>query len=236
MHQLKAAAVILIMLRTCAAAGDDGALRRCSKMECGQHAFSDTWLYCPRCGTALPEPAPSAAKRITVIGHVYKNPDFGFQFERPSEDWRFITKRKDLDKYNELAEVMIVGNDMYAMLIVEQLSEMTLDEYAALVAPTLENAVKVSEIEGMIDNQPAIEMEWSGTVNDVNVVYYQTIVQRGNRYYQVLCWCLKGNDTHDRPAALQSIGKSLRFLPKLGDSTATQSHDGDVPAASQPDD
>ena len=88
----------------------------------------------------------------------------------------------------------------------------SLEDYADLVSPDLSNRVKVSEKQVKIHGQPALRTEWQGRTEGIDFVFFFTIVQRQQQFFQVVSWTVKGNDDTETRAAVKQIATSLRFF------------------------
>lgn len=106
---------------------------------------------------------------------------------------------KDLPELHDDAELHIGDDSDEVYLIVltesrEDLGEMPLDEYTDLVtasfSETIENAVFSEPRTMTINGMDAIQLDITGTVDDLDVVYTLTGVAGDANYFQLVGWTL----------------------------------------------
>lgn len=114
---------------------------------------------------------------------------------------------KTIPELNE--EAVIEGGsrtaDRYAIVIVADKKdfEMTLDEYAKVIAAQLKEAtddpdpLKPESIAA--GAFPAVRYRISGTVDNVNITYHATCVETPTEICQVMCWSLKSDEKAAEP-------------------------------------
>jgi hypothetical protein len=165
-------------------------LPKCPK--CQQTIYSSWWKYCPNCGARLPEfqiQGRSADEEV-VLGNVYKNTKWLFRIEKPAESWAFKTG-KDATTFNGSAIVVMTDKSAYAMVIPEEMADMTMKQYENLVMPKLENKQLVSHKEITSRGIPGIVDEIEGDFEQGQITWKMAIYKDGDNFYQVHCWTLK---------------------------------------------
>jgi len=194
-------------------------LRECEKEACRKPALSDTWIYCPYCGTKLPPAQPVALERLfreeTVIGDKYINRTWKFQIERPNEKWKFVTG-KAVKEYNDEAEVGIISpkEDVCVMVMEEALPSISLVEYLDRVAPEFEDRVKLYEKMETINGLETISAKLGGKYYGMDVVYIYMIYAREEDKCQIIGYYPKSSDTPEITAHVDVIQRSFRSLDK----------------------
>lgn len=140
-------------------------LPKCPK--CKQTIYSSWWKYYPACGAELLNFKISGDNEDdeVILGNVYKNREWSFQIDKPSEKWKFLTG-EDAKKVNRDAILTIESEGVYAMVITEDMSDITLKDYEKLVIPKLDNVQvasrkvtnkgdyerSITEVEGSYEN------------------------------------------------------------------------------------
>ncbi|MBI1884308.1 MAG: zinc ribbon domain-containing protein [Chlamydiae bacterium] len=189
-------------------------LRRCVNEKCGQYAVSETWAYCPYCGTRLPELEKKEmdfSGESIVLGNVYKNKTYQFQIEKPTEAWSFLTDEA-LNEFNKEATVAMRSENVYSMVIVDKMPNVSLKDYEEIVSPDLEGLEKVYEQETEVSGQKGLKIKWSGKFHKLPLYYYYTLVESGNLKFQIIAWCYSGNDTDQTQAEVLGIENSFKIL------------------------
>lgn len=196
-------------------------LRQCTNAECAKYALSETWTFCPYCGTELPAVKDESGDDETeeeILGNVYRNRALGFQIEKPSQKWTFVTKGSGLRQINPVATVAMQSESgPFALVIVERVPGVDLEKYARLVAPRVQNRTKVSQEEVKLNGRDALRFKYSGdAAQGLTFHHYQTLLESGGRKYQILCGCIAGQDGKEMRAYVQAIEESFRLLDDEG--------------------
>ena len=204
---------VLVVLLWATTTGADDALRQCENDECRRHALSDTWLYCPYCGTELPAAARRTAAKEEVVGNIYKNGEYGFQIELPNERWRFLRGEKLTEELNEDASVGLVSkDDLYSMVIVERMPGVTPEKYLEMVAPSLEQRALVYQKDLELADAEGVRAKWTGSMDEIPFHFYYKVIAFGDLRLQVVSWLVAGNDSRKHQAEIAAIEDSLQLL------------------------
>ena len=215
----KSVTILFLLLLGSGTAFAEDELRQCPNEKCGRYALSDTWNYCPYSGTKLPEVKRAAKAKLPLkeimIGNMYRNGRYGFQIERPSEKWRFLTKGKGLEDLNGDAAVGLESeDDVYSMVIAERMPGVSLEDFAKLVEPELEGRVLVYRDEVTINGVKAIKLKWSVEGEGIPFRFYYTVVAHGDLRFQIVSWCVAGSDTPSTRVQFAAIENSFRLLSR----------------------
>lgn len=209
-----ATAVLCTLFTTLPSFAEEG-LRQCKNNNCRRHALSDSWGFCPYCGTRLPKSVVKKVAADTVVGNMFRSGEYGFQIEVPNEKWSFLVGEKLAEELNEDATVGLESkNDVYSMVIAEKMPSVSLDKYVNLVAPSLDNPRLVGQKKTNVKGGKAIRTKWSGTLNEVPFHFYQLLVAYGDTRLQVVSWLAAGNDSPENQAEIAAIEKSFKILQK----------------------
>ncbi len=115
---------------------------------------------------------------------------------------------------NAAAELQVSNplQEQYLIVLTESKSdftEMDLETYTQIVLEGLAENVSGADITGpqslTLNQQPALQYEVRGTVENLNVVYWLTVVEGTQNYYQVLTWTLASKAEANRPVFQQVI-------------------------------
>jgi rRNA maturation protein Nop10 len=183
---------IFFLTAVCAALESDAAsLRQCPTD--GRYAFSDEWAFCPWCGSKLPaipqRGVPATVEEFLVLGNIYSNRPHRFSIERPDKSWRFITDKEEINALNPDATVALESEgNVYSMVIVEQLPGVSLDKYAQLVSPSLDDLMLLADETGSVAGMPARKRVWQGRHNDLLFRFYYTLIAREETRFQIVSW------------------------------------------------
>jgi hypothetical protein len=193
-----------------------GELRQCANDSCGKYALSESWLFCPFCGTELPEVDKSSDNtpiKESVIGYTYKNGVYNFQIERPNDKWAFLRAGRGLEEISTDGTIGITSSDeVYALIIVERVPDADLSAYAELVAPDLIDRIRTSEEAISIAGAAGLRSKWVGSVSGIEFRFYQTVIKHRGLMYQIVFWCIAGNENKTVEAEIEAIEASFKFL------------------------
>jgi len=155
------------------------------------------------------------------LGNLYLNKKYQFSLERPSADWHFITEQKDLKGLNSDATVALELEDrVYSMVIVEKLPGVSLEKYARLVTPSLEDIVLLSDEKAKISGLPARKRIWQGKHDELLFRFFCTLIARGDMRFQIVSWCV---DSGVNKKVRDQIGFIENSFKILGPKTAPPS-------------
>ena len=162
-------------------------LPKCPK--CKQTIYSSWWKYCSACGTKLTDfkiSGDSEGNEI-ILGNVYKNKEWLFQIDKPSERWKFFTV-EDAKEVNRDSLLTIESESAYAMVIPEGMGDITLKDYEKLVIPKLDDMQVASrKVTNKGDYERSIT-EVEGSYQNAKIRWEMAIYKRGDNFYQVHCW------------------------------------------------
>lgn len=154
----------------------------------------------------------SAALDPTVEGLRYHNPEYGFALTLPNADWQFLIDREMVESYNE--EALVVMNapdlDLYAMVIVEELPDVSLGDYADMIQPSLEDLVLIADKEAVTaEGLPAWRMIWEGTYDDIGMRFHYTLLEKETYRIQIVSWCTRSIWDAGVEEQFEAIGESF---------------------------
>lgn len=121
---------------------------------------------------------------------------------------------KDLPELNDDAELHIgeENDEIYLIVLTESredLGDLPLDEYTDLVtanfSETIEDATFSEPRTMMINGMEAIQLDITGTVDDLDVVYTLTGVAGDANYFQLVGWTLADRVERNREVIEQTI-------------------------------
>ena len=208
--------VIMAVVAGSYSLADGGELRQCANDSCGKYALSESWLFCPFCGAKLPEVEKSSDNtpiKESVIGYTYKNGVYNFQIERPNDKWAFLRAGRGLEEISTDGTIGITSSDeVYALIIVERVPDADLSAYAELVAPDLIDRIRTSEEAISIAGAAGLRSKWVGSVSGIEFRFYQTIIKHRGLMYQIVFWCIAGNENKTVEAEIEAIEASFKFL------------------------
>jgi hypothetical protein len=204
----------LLSLLSGPARAAEGGLRQCTNEGCRRHALSDTWQFCPYCGTKLPAPAlKKPGQEDEIRGNIFASGKYGFQIERPSEEWNFLTGKKLSEELNEDATLgLTLKDEVFSMVIVERMPGVTAEQYLNLVAPALDNRSLVYQKPLEIPGVEGIRAKFAGTNNGIPFHFYYKVLAYGEMRLQVVSWLIAGNDSEQHQTEIAAIEDSVQLL------------------------
>lgn len=154
----------------------------------------------------------SAALEPRVEGLRYHNPEYGFALTLPNADWQFLIDREMVESYNE--EALVVMNapdlDLYSMVIVEELPDVSLGDYADMIQPSLEDLVLIADKEAVTaEGLPAWRMIWEGTYDDIGMRFHYTLLEKETYRIQIVSWCTRSIWDAGVEEQFEAIGESF---------------------------
>ncbi|MDP7036038.1 MAG: transglutaminase-like domain-containing protein [Planctomycetota bacterium] len=191
-------------------------LRRCANRSCRKLAISDSWTQCPDCAKPLPELSQGERwefpEKFVVVGRMYRNRERGFQIEIPGPRWSFITDTKLVQSQrNRVPVILHSRNQRYAMVRIEEPSEKTLEEYAKQIRPKGQNPTRLGQEKITIHDREAIRIRWKSYIKEEPTHFSYALIQDGNRFYQILCWCSEAADPETAQTEFETIQQSFRI-------------------------
>ena len=126
------------------------------------------------------------------------------------------------DRYlHDSAELQSSNRSQESYIIVlseskEDFDQMTLEKHSEITRATLMQSLTGPELGSpvrlTIHNQPALQYEIRGTINNLKVVYVHTTVETAGHFHQILAWTLRSKFEKNRPLLLQ-LTNSFHELP-----------------------
>ena len=121
---------------------------------------------------------------------IHTNHRHGFSISRPSASWTFVSDREELSAINPEATLVLHQNEeVFSMVLVERLPDLTLAEYSGKVSPSLEDASILGEEETMIHGLEARRRQWRGKFDGVRFDFLYTLLANGEDRIQIVSWC-----------------------------------------------
>ncbi len=127
-----------------------------------------------------------------IIGpsDVYSNNRSNFSIARPSNHWTFVTDREEVDMINPDATMAVHRDEeIFSMVIIETLPELSLSEFTGRVSPSLEDAALLGEEETTIHGLAARKRHWRGKFDDIRFDFFYTLIANGDDRIQIVSWC-----------------------------------------------
>ena len=169
--------------------------------------------------TSTPAPTPSLTSSPTEsptktpsgpVSNVFENVEHGFRIERPNESWRIITDKTELKDLNEDAVVAFESEEgIYSMVIIEQLPQVSLDQYVSAVSPDLENVELLTDEKGTLTGLPARKRVWRGSHKGLPFRFFYTLVEKGDDRIQIVSWCAEATLTEILVKQINSLEDSF---------------------------
>lgn len=149
-----------------------------------------------------------------VRGDVFEDWHYAMTLRRPSGDWRFL----DEAQAREMSPDAMMGTinpatQSFAILIVERLADMALDDYEKLVFmdSPLGAAVELDRRSVTIDGCPGLLLKRRAIIEGIDFTYRIQIVQRDDFFYNLSCWTMSGKFAEVDPQ-LSALCSSLKFV------------------------
>lgn len=150
---------------------------------------------------------------FTVQGNTYTDYDENFVLVAPGQNWVIQTIRNGVLDINKEATVIFHLNEIYySMVIAEEYPNVDITKYLELVKPGLEKIKTIYQNPIMTGGVKGVSLKFTGYYSDLNLVYYQTVYQSGDWYYQILSWCQVDGDSSKTKAQFQKIAKSFKLV------------------------
>ncbi|MCA9432651.1 MAG: hypothetical protein KC940_19210 [Candidatus Omnitrophica bacterium] len=149
-----------------------------------------------------------------VRGDLYTHPVYNFNLKLPSEDWQYLLDRETIESFN--ADALVVMNapdlDLYSMVIVEKLPDISIEDYADLVKPSLESLQRMSGEPLTISGLPAYRQAWEGLFDGIPMRFHYTLLAKGEYRIQIVSWCSKSDWSDVVENQFHALGLSFTDL------------------------
>ncbi len=125
---------------------------------------------------------------------------------------------KEDKELNEQANLQASNRakELYIIVISEpkvDFQDMTLDSHSKLTRTEFIKSIKTPEVTGpaavTVDNNPGVQYEISGAVNNVKIVALHTTVETDEHFHQILAWTIKSRVEKNKPI-LQNVIQSFK--------------------------
>jgi len=162
--------------------------------------------------TQTGDPAPIPEPRVT--GLLYTHPFYAFSVKLPSEDWQYLLDRETIATYNADALVVMIAPDLdlYSMIIIEELPDLSVEKYAEMVQPSLEDLVRISGEPFTLADLPAYRQVWEGKFDGIAMRFHYTLLAKEHYRMQIISWCAKSNWDESVESQFHSLGLSVTDL------------------------
>lgn len=207
--------VFLLAALTPLAHAAEPTLRRCTNEACGRYAASDVWTFCPYCGTELPEPAaPVAVEQSVLRGNVYHSAAYGYSIERPSEEWE-VLMGDQAHEMNDSADVVIRNPDGPHIMVMADVipDQWPLKQFASVVEPEFTRKDVVFRKDVKIDGLEAMQVRFDAAIDEVPLIWDQTLIKSGERYFQINVWSVPWQFDAAMDQAVETLHDSFKLVP-----------------------
>jgi hypothetical protein len=123
-----------------------------------------------------------------------------------------LNEQANLQASNRLKELYIIVISESK----EDFQDMTLASHSELTRTGFIESLKTPQVTGptdlAVDNNPGVQYEISGAINNVKVVALHTTVETDAYFHQILAWTIKSRVEKNKPI-LQSVIKSFKEEP-----------------------
>ncbi|NUM34019.1 MAG: CHAT domain-containing protein [Candidatus Brocadiae bacterium] len=127
-------------------------------------------------------------KEESITGNLYKNMKYGFQVIKPDDNWIFIRKGEGLESFNEDACIgLVCGNDVWSMIMVEDIPGIDLATYSQITKPDLNEIVKEYEKKEERNGRYLLKVKWTGKLGGEKYSYHKTFVRNDRMVFQMVC-------------------------------------------------
>jgi len=162
---------------------------------------------------AVPKETPWTPPSILGPTDIYIHDLYSFSITRPSPDWTFVTDPEGLASINSDATVAMHKNEeIFSMVIVENLPGVSLAEYAGMVTPSLEDAALLGEEETFIHGLEARKRRWRGKYDGIRFDFFYTLLANGDDRYQIVSWCATASANDNLRNQIEYIEESFEPL------------------------
>jgi hypothetical protein len=153
----------------------------------------------------------TATNPAPIEGKVIQSTDGKSQVVVP-EGWATQT---DL---NDAANLQIadVANENYLIVISEPKADfdnISIEKHSEITRGFILNSIEGDQVSApvnlTINGHPALQYEITGTIDNINVVYYHTTVETGSNFHQILAWTLPSKLDANKPV-LESVINSFQ--------------------------
>ncbi|MEK7450175.1 MAG: hypothetical protein AAB019_11920 [Planctomycetota bacterium] len=152
----------------------------------------------------------------TIKGNIYFNKPYNFKIEQPGEEWKILTGSQAA-KYNSDAVVVIEDKlkKYFAMVIVDKLTGLTLEDYFNLIKPVEDKNIKevltISKHKTTVNNNEALRVEFEIKINSTEFRFIYYLFDDNGQKFQVVLWTTK-TDYLNAQESFDLIKDSFDFI------------------------